>query len=200
MSQGAQGRSHTITVVLLAAAVLVALVITTGVGFPGFSAGTSSPTGVLPSVAPVASAGATATGPPPPRVHGLVTVKTQHLGDRTWRFTYTVRNTGTTPIAGFQLNGPRSNLSHIQGRPGWRSFGSGVCGGRYPGFLIYWSTGKTSRTLLPPHRTARFAFTVRTTGTRPLTYSLSWSSAQPSFGQIAGPAASSLPAAGRCNR
>jgi hypothetical protein len=128
-----------------------------------------------------------------------VTVKVDHVSRTTWQFIYSVKNTGTVPIAGFELTDPLANLYHVRGRTGWAYYGGGVCGGNHPGVLIYWSTGANSGYELPPSRTMHFRFAVNTTGTAVLHYSLSWGSAAPQFGTILGPAASSMPTTGPCS-
>ena len=195
MSRQNQGRTRALTIGLLAVAILAALAITTGGSLPGLPGGSSG--GALPTQAPVLKAGTTPTSG---SVQGIVRVMVEHLRDHTWKFTYKVHNTGKTPIAGFQFNAPQSNLFHVWGRPGWRYFGSGICGGSPRGVLVYWSTGTTSRFLLPPGKTGQFGFTVNTTGAKPLQYSLSWTSASPQFGTVTGPAPSALPPTGLCNR
>jgi hypothetical protein len=175
-----------LAIALLAVSILVALVLATGGGFSGQSS--SSPT---QPPAPQA------TPPPAIQVQGRVRIKVTQLGAHTWQFTYRIQNTGTVPVAGFEIISPRANLFHIRGRPGWTYYGSGVCGERHPGVLIYWSTGTTDRAI-PPRGVAHFSFRVNTTGSARGTYSLSWDSATPLFGRILAPAGSSLPAAGSC--
>jgi hypothetical protein len=123
-----------------------------------------------------------------------------HLKGHTWQFRYVVRNTGTVPIAGFQLTSPRANLFHISGQSNWSYYGSGVCGQKHADILIYWSTATRSTRVIRPKHTAQFAFRVNTTGIRKMLYSLSWDAAAPQFGSIAGPAASSLQTSGPCGR
>lgn len=154
-----------------------------------FAAGGRGPsTATSPTAAPP-----TAPTPAKGTVRGTLTVRIRHLKRSTVRFTYIIRNTGRTPIAGLQLNGEAAPLYAISTRPQWNSFGAGVCRGKPAGVLIYWSTGASSRTTIPPGASARFSFTTRTTGTTEDGYSLSWDDARPQFGQITGPAASTLP-------
>lgn len=178
-----------LAIALLALVMLAALVIATG---GGLSSPGSSPSPVASPVAEVP------TAPPGGRVQGSVTVTMQHLGGSAWRFVYTARNIGNVPIAGLQLNAPRSNLFHVHGKSGWSYFGSGVCGGKFPGMLIYWSTGSTSPDVIGPKQTGQFGFTVNTSGVASVGYSLSWGSAHPFFGTTRGPAASSLRASAAC--
>jgi hypothetical protein len=168
---------------------LAALIVATGGGFS--SSGGSAPATASPAAAqPTATSGS--------QIQGEVAVSAHHLQGDVWQFVYTVRNTGSEPIAGLQINAPRSNLYRVVRRPEWTDFGSGVCGGKYPGLLIYWSTGTTSTTTIAPHHAARFGFLVNTSGTMPVSYSLSWDSARPQFGTTTGPKASSLRASGAC--
>jgi hypothetical protein len=131
-------------------------------------------------------------------VQGQVSVSAKRLQATLWRFVYTVRDTGKTPIGGFQLNGPQANLFGVSGRPGWTTFGAGVCKGNYPNMLVYWSTGSNIRTEIKPGQTVTFRYEVNGTGTIKRLYSLSWDGATAHFGQIDGPAPSNLPAAGPC--
>jgi hypothetical protein len=127
-----------------------------------------------------------------------VTVKATHLKGHTWQFRYAVRNTGTDPIAGFQLTSAAANLFRIRTQPGWSYYGSGVCGEKHPGILIYWSTATTSRGVIRPRRIGQFIFQVNTGGLRKMLYALSWDSAAPQFGSVVGPAASTLARSGPC--
>jgi hypothetical protein len=129
------------------------------------------------------------------QVAGTVTVQARRLSGNTWHFRYVVQNTGTEPIAGFQLSAPRSNLFHVKTRSGWSFFGSGVCGGNPAGVLIYWSTNGN---VIPPKKRGHFAFDVNTTGVTSVDYALSWGTAAPAFGKVQGPNPSSLPTSGAC--
>ena len=171
---------------------LVALVIATG-GGNIFGGSSSNPPQVQ-------GPGTIQPTPVPAResVQGSVTAAAAHIKGRLWRFTYNIHNTGRTPIAGFQINGPRTNLSVITGRKGWAIFGAGVCGGRFPNMLVYWSTGPGSPTEIKAGETVTFSFDAATTGTARRLYSLSWSQAAAQFAQVTGPAESNLPAPGRC--
>ena len=187
---------RTVAIALVAGAILVALVIASGGGLSTSSSPTPAP---APPATPVP---AVSTAPPAPGggLRGTVTVKVDHVSRTTWQFIYGVKNTGTVPIAGFELTDPLANLYHVGGRTDWAYYGGGVCGGNHPGVLIYWSTGGNSGYELPPNRTTHFRFTVNTTGTAVLHYSLSWGSAAPQFGTILGPAASSMPTTGPCSK
>jgi hypothetical protein len=120
------------------------------------------------------------------------------MSGHTWRFVYVVRNIGSVPIAGLQLNGPAANLFHIANPPGWTYYGSGTCSHSAPGVLIYWSTGATAKTMIAPHKSARFSFDANTAGPTTELYSLSFGSAHPLFGHLQAPAASRLPAPQTC--
>ncbi len=181
-----------IIIPLLATATLVALFLATGGGGQGSSP--SAPAPAPPTAVP------TKTPAPAGQIRAAVTVKFRRLASHTWRFNYRIENIGTVPLAGFELSGPTANLFHISGRPGWAYYGSGVCGQKHPGVLIYWSTGATSGRTIPPRHIAHFRFTVNTTGTAPVRYSLSWGSASPLFGMIPGPAPSSMPTTGPCTQ
>jgi len=189
MSQNRSGNPRLIAIALLAGLILLALVIATG---GGFSSPASSPP--PPPAAPVAQA---PTVPAGGHMRGTVTLSVHHLNGRTWRFQYTVRNTGTVPIAGFEINAPRSNLFHITGEGGWGYYGEGVCAGHYPGVLIYWSTGVTGPSLIEPKGTGHFGFDVNMTGSASASYSLSWTSFA-IFGTTPAPTGSSLAASAPC--
>jgi len=131
-------------------------------------------------------------------VQGQISAKANHVRGRLWRFTYTVHDTGMTPIAGFQINGPVANVFDVNGLAGWDIFGAGVCHGRFPSMLVYWSTGSSSPRVIKPGATVVFSFDVNTTGQTDRLYSLSWGQARAQFGQITGPAPSGLPATGAC--
>jgi len=179
---------------VLAVALLFGLIISTGGGIPGFGSSNNSPS----NAPPVNDATTPAVAPVSGHVTGGVTVHATHLGGAIWRFLYTIHNRGNTPIAGFQINGPTANLFHRVSRQGWSSFGSGICGRRLPGILIYWSTTTSSPTIIAPKQSGQFGFTVNTSGVAPVGYSLSWGSAAPEFGRTQGPAASTLPTNGSC--
>lgn len=188
MSQNRSTNPRLVAIALLAGLILLALVVATGGGFPG--QGTSGPP-------PPPVAQEPPTVPAGGQMHGAVTISLHHLGGHTWRFLYVVRNTGSVPIAGFQINAPRSNLFHITGMSGWSYYGSGVCGGNYQGVLIYWSTGPVGPTPIAPKGNAHFGFDVNTTGNVSAEYSLSWTNFA-TFGTTRAPAASSLPPSGSC--
>ncbi|HEX8918932.1 MAG TPA: hypothetical protein VF898_10550 [Chloroflexota bacterium] len=179
-----------IIVALLAVGLLVALVLATGGGFP-------NPNTVLTST-PAPEAASSPTPSPTQHIAGKVTVVVRHRAGNTWQFLYTVRNTGSTPIAGFELSAPRSNLSAVTVPTGWAVYGSGVCGGRHGGILAYWSTATASPTAIGPGAKMTFGFTVRTKALGSVLYSLSSGAATPLFGNIQGPAPSTLPARGSC--
>lgn len=122
----------------------------------------------------------------------------QHLSGHTYKFQYTVHDTGSTPIAGFQINGPKANLFHLAG-PGWHPFGSGVCNGNNPNLLVYWSTTTGAANQISPGKTARFSFEVNTTGQIGATYAVSYSTSAAQFGHTQGPAGSTLPTTGPCS-
>jgi hypothetical protein len=176
---------------LLAIAVLVAVVLATGGGI--FGSGSSGPSTSSQGPGPTATA-------PSSRdvVQGRVSVSVKHLQATLWLFAYTIADTGKTPIGGFQINGPRANVFGATGRPGWAVFGGGVCKGNYPNMLVYWSTGSNIATEIKPGQTVAFHYEVNTTGTIKRLYSLSWDGATAQFGQIDGPAPSSLPPSGPC--
>lgn len=175
-----------IAIALIALALLAAMVWATGGGFEAGPPPTPQPTALpTPTVNPV-------------RVVGSVSGAAYHLSGHTWRFTYTVRDTGRVPIAGFQLNGPAANLGKIQGKMGWLAFGSGVCKQNYPGILVYWSINSASPSVIRPGRTGTFSFVAATNGTAQDGFSLSWGNAGPLFGKVIGPAQSTLPAPAPC--
>ncbi len=174
-----------LTTILLALAVLIAIILATG-GSSFFGNGAPS-IGATPTV-------------PPERVTGIVSAQVRHLSGHLWQFTYTVHNQGRTPIAGFQLNGMRANLFALIGPHSWSVFGNGVCGGKYPHLLVYWSTASQSPSVLHAGSTTQFGYRVNTTGTQQISYSLSWSHLPASFGSVPGPVHSSLPASRPCRR
>ena len=196
MAKPAANNRRLMAAALLAVALLLGLIVGTGGGIPGFGSSNTSPV----NAPPVNGATTPAAAPVSGHVNSDVTVKATHLGGTVWRFLYTIHNRGSTPIAGFQINGPTANVFHRVSRQGWSSFGSGVCGRRLPGILIYWSTTTSSQTVIPPKQSGQFGFTVNTSAVAPVGYSLSWGSAAPEFGNTRGPAASTLPASGSCNR
>jgi hypothetical protein len=186
------GSARWIVIPLLAGAILIGLFLATGGGGQSSSSSAPAPT---PTTAPT-------TLPPAPtgQIQALMSVRIRHVTAHTWSFNYRIQNTGRLPVAGFELNGPQANLFHIQGRASWAFYGSGVCKQQHPGVLIYWSVGAASLRTIPPKHIAHFKFTVNTTGTAPLRYSVSWGSATPLFGVIAGPAPSSMPTTGPCTQ
>jgi hypothetical protein len=178
-SRGGGGRRNVnvhraIWVLLVVLIILIAVFVAVG----GKLLGTSSSNGTsTPS-----SSGA---------VKGKMTVNTTHHGD-TWTFRYIIHNTGNVPIAGFQLNGPKSNLYDVSTRRLWNSFGSGICQRRLAGILIYWSTGLSSSSVVQPGDSITLSFKTRTHGTVRDSFSLSWDGAKPLFGKVLAPAASNL--------
>lgn len=177
-----------IVIAVLATAILLALVIAMG----GTSIPTPGAAGAITSIPAPTVAPAVSMAPNP--VRGVVTVTSTHLRGQTWRFRYTVRATGKTPIGGFQLNGNSANLFNIVG-PHWSFYGSGVCGQRHPGLLIYWST---STTPIQPRHAAHFGFDVNTTRVSSTSYSLSFGASAPQSGTTRAPAPSALRATGPC--
>ncbi|MDQ2743571.1 MAG: hypothetical protein M3Z66_14940 [Chloroflexota bacterium] len=175
--------SRTIVIAVLAVALLFLVVVATDNG----SGTLPSPPSTL-QPAPV----------PTEAVAGLVSTRIHHLSHATWEYQYLVHNTGTTTIAGFQINGRRANLFDLAERPHWLPFGSGVCGGSPSGILIYWSIGPGSASIIPPGATGHFSFRVNTSGTVSLLYALSSGQFHPQFGTVSGPAPSLLPAMGPC--
>jgi hypothetical protein len=173
-------------IIAFAGLILVGLFFATG-----GNSSSSVNTGSAPAGAPVP---ASATS----HVQGDLSVAVTQLGGNAWRFIYTIKNTGDVPIAGLQINAPRSNLYQIVAAPTWAAYGSGVCGGKIPGVLIYWSTGAKGGELIHPKGSAQFGFTVNTAGATTSSYSLSYGTATPAFGTTQVPSASSLPAKGRC--
>ncbi len=172
---------RTIGVILVACLLLLGLVLATSNGLSNSA----------PSGAPTSPPAAT------PPLKGAVSAQVHHVSGHIWVFRYTVRNTGTSPIGGFQLNGQAANLYHVRERPSWPVFGNGICGGKYPGVLVYWSTGGGSGPIAPG-KAGHFSFKVNTTGSVPLRYSLSFGASAPLFGTVAGPVPSKLPTNGTC--
>jgi hypothetical protein len=177
---GTNGR--TIAVIVIACVLLLALVLATNGGLSGSATPTSQPT-------------------PPPAVtvpvKGNVTTRVHHISRHVWEYRYTIRDSGTSAIGGFQINGRRANLYAVSASPRWPVFGSGICHGKYPGVLVYWSTGGGAGPI-EPGKTGHFSFRVETSGSRRLRYSLSFGSDAPFFGTVEGPAPSSRPARGSC--
>ena len=193
MSESPSRTRRLVGTVVLPAAILIVLLLASG---NNFFSGESTP------AAPV-SENATAGVPPTSaagRIQAMVSVAIHPLGGQTYRYTYTVRNVGKVPIAGFQINGQRANLFAIRGVSRWSRFGNGVCGEKYPGVLVYWSTGSASPTVIRPGKTGRFGFDVNTRGHAADVYSLAYGQATPQFGTIAAPAPSTLPVSGPCIR
>ena len=175
----------------LVAMIGLALIVLVALIFAGGSFGSSS------------SDHGTQNAPPPTpteHVQGTVIVRIRHLQGHTWAFRYVVRNTGTVPISGFQLNSPPVHLFHIAVQRSWTYYGSGVCGKGSPSFLIYWSTGTKSDAVIQPNHSAPFSFRANTSGTKKMLFSLSWGSAGPQFASVTGPAPSSLRAGAPCGR
>lgn len=181
-----------IAAIIIGAAILVAIILGTGtVTF-------SSPSGVASVTVPPVPTTAATTAPAAGAVKGEVRVSVQHLSGTTYHFAYTVRDTGSTPIAGFQINGSRANLFHVKS-PGWNAFGNGICNGKNAGLLVYWSTSSGAANQLNPGKSAQFSFDVNTTGPIKSTYALSYGTATATFGSTQGPAPSSLPTSGPCS-
>ena len=193
MTEPLQNKQRLIVVAVLAGAILLALVLASGGGTSLPGSGSSEPTAAVPTAVISTATAAPAENP----VQGLVTVSYKHLKGHTWRFLYTVRNTGKTAIAGFQLNGPRANLFHIKGS-GWNYFGSGVCGGNNPGLLIYWSTNSAAPDVIRQGQSRQFGFDVNAGTPVTSVYSLSYGTARPQFGKVQAPSGSSLNASGSC--
>lgn len=183
---------------VLPAVLLIGLVLASG-GNP-FGGGDNGPPTAAPSVNATPAAIATTTSPVTGVVKGSVTVSVHKVKADTYVFTYTVHDTGSTPIAGFQLNGQSANLFALGGPAAWSRFGSGVCGGKYPGVLIYWSTNSASHSVMQAGSRATFRYKVRTTGETAATYSLSYGNARPQFGIVRIPAPSTRPVPGVCSR
>jgi len=180
-----------IAVVAIAAGILIAIVI--GMGTVTFSSPNNVPSvtaepAASPTAAPPAAAGS---------VKGSVTVSVHHLSGHTYRFLYTVRDTGKTPIAGFQINGNQANLFNVKG-PGWNVFGNGICNGSNAGLLVYWSTNSAAPNRINPGKSATFGFDVNTSGTIESTDALSYGTDNPMFSNVQAPKPSSLPAGGPC--
>jgi hypothetical protein len=182
MIQALQPHKRLIAILFLALAIVLAVYVAST------STGSSSP-----------STGAIPTRSSPVSIRGLVSVKVKHLRKHIWRFAYTIRNTGTAPIDGFQINALRSNLFHVTNRFGWGLYGSGICRGNHDGVLVYWSTSTSGTDAVLPKRSAKFAFSVNTRSVKQAGYSLSGGSAAPIFGKVAAPARSSMPTTGPCH-
>jgi hypothetical protein len=191
MSEGLRVGRRQVAIAVVVAALLVGLALASGVGLPG-SGGSSS----------ASSGGAPGSPLPTPdiyhRIAGTVQSTVQHLGGDTLQITYTVRDTGKIPIAGFQIYGDPANLFRVRGRPGWQFFGNGICGQDHPGILIFWSTTTTSGTVIPPGGQGTFSFRVNTAGTAASKYALSWGQAAPLYGNVTVPQRSSLKPSGPC--
>lgn len=173
-----------VVVAVIAAAILFAIVIATG-----------RQTLSSPNNAPSVTQSAATAAPAPTSsvaVKGAVTVAVHHLKGHTWRFRYTVRATGKTPIAGFQLSGSTARLFHVVG-PAWNYYGTGLCKQIGPaGLLIYWSTNTAAGGLISPGKSKVFGFDANTSGPATISYSVSYGTAAPQFGHIQAPASSTL--------
>jgi hypothetical protein len=194
MNDSMPSKRRLITVAVISVAILVAVVLLTG------NQTLSSPSGaaIITSLPPTSGASVPTAPASSSTVAGTVSVSATHLSGHTWRFLYTIRATGKVPIAGFQLTGPAAHLFRVIG-PGWNYYGNGVCGTTGPpGVLIYWSTNQTSPDLIQPGKSTTFGFDVNTSGTAPLSYSLSYGASTPYFGQTKGPANSTLAISGPC--
>lgn len=178
---GTNGR--TIAVIVIACLLLVALVFATSGGHSNSSTVSPPPTTSSPAIAA--------------SIKGSVAARVHRLSGHAWEFRYTIRDTGTSPIAGFQINGQTANLYAVTATPRWPVFGSGICHGKYPGVLVYWSTGAGIGPI-QPGKIGTFSFRVSTSGSRALRYSLSFGAAPPLFGMTEGPAPSSRPTHGSC--
>lgn len=192
MATARGSRTRLIVILLIALALLLAVAVSIGGGSSSTSPGTAIQTGGPIVTAPVVQISTQHVG-------GHVSVQVKHLGIQSWRFVYAVRNTGPIPIAGFQIDSGRSHLFNLRQPAGWAAYGAGVCGGRHPGILVYWSTTASGLHTIPSNATRHFSFLVRTARTRKARYSVSWRSAQPDFGQIRIPAPSSLPPGVPCH-
>ena len=108
-------RRRAVVVVILAVLVLLGLALATGTNpFAGLSSPSQAPAPTAPP--PVPTEGNDV------KLRGRVTVRVKRLNPTTWLFAYTLRNAGTAPIAGFQLNGPTANLFHVRANPAWQFF------------------------------------------------------------------------------
>ncbi|HEX6508873.1 MAG TPA: hypothetical protein VF221_14695 [Chloroflexota bacterium] len=181
-----------VSVIVLALAVLVGLALAAGASLPGLGASSTSPS---PTPTPTAISATPTSGP---KVQGTVSSAVRRIGAQTLEFTYIVRDTGSMPIAGFQIYGDIANLFDVRGMPGWTFFGSGVCGQQHGSVLIFWSTASQSQSVIHKDQTGRFSFRVNTTGQTTSKYALSWAQATPLFGTIPGPRASTMKAGGPC--
>jgi hypothetical protein len=194
MDETLPSKRRLIAVAIISVAILLVIVLLTGNQTLSSPSGAAQITALPPTYPPAASTPAPSSG----KVQGAVSVAATHLSGHTWRFRYTVRATGKTPIAGFQLSGPTAHLFRVTG-PGWNFYGNGVCGSSGPsGLLIYWSTGQASPDVIRPGTSATFGFEVNTSGPATASYAISYGTSTPSFGQIRGPATSSLPVTGLC--
>ena len=177
-------RLRLLIVGVVAAAILFAIVVATG------SQTLSSPSNVPAATLQPTSASATAV--PAGSVQGTVTSSARHLAGNTWRFRYTVRAQGKTPVGGFQISGPSAHLFHVVSH-GWNYYGTGVCHTTGPaGLLIYWSTNAASSSIIHPGQSAVFGFDVNTSGPGDASYSLSYGTATPGFGHLKAPKTSSM--------
>jgi hypothetical protein len=104
---------------------------------------------------------------------------------------------GRTPLAGFELNAPPARLFTIRSQPRWDVFGSGVCGGKYPGLLVYWSATPHEPAIAPGH-SGTFSFKVNTAGAGSMLYAISYARSRPVYGRTNGPLPSALPPSESC--
>ena len=191
MNRTPQLNPRLVAITLLAGAVLVALVLATGGGFQtSGSSSSNQPVATQSSSQPTAVASGT--------VHGIVTASVKRLHGHTYQFRYTVRNTGSDTIAGFQVNSPKANLFLVAGKANWNVYGDGVCANTSTGVLVYWSTTSGSGNEIFPKHSATFTYEVNTTGVTSAHYSLSTGTASPAFGQTQAPKASTMRTSGPC--
>lgn len=174
--------ARTIAVIVIACLLLLALVLATSGGLSGSSTPTSGPASPPTVSIPI---------------KGSVTTRVRRISRHVWEYRYTIHDTGTSPIGGFQINGQTANLYAVSASPRWPAFGSGICHGKYPGVLVYWSTGAGAGPIQPGN-SGHFSFKADTSGSRHLRYSLSFAANAPFFGTTEGPAPSSLRARGPC--
>jgi hypothetical protein len=192
-TDGLPSKRRLIAVAIISVAILLVIVLLTGNQTLSSPAGAPQITAIPPTAA-ATSAPSTPSGP----VKGSLTVAVKHLKGHTWRFRYTLRATGTTPVGGFQLTGPTAHLFRVTGPAAWSYYGNGACNSTGPtGLLIYWSTNGATAAI-NPGRSATFGFEVNTSGTVSGSYALSYGTSSPQFGQIRAPAGSNLAITGPC--
>jgi hypothetical protein len=190
MNDGLPSKRRLIAVALISVAILLVIVLLTGNQTLSSPSGAPQITAIPPTAAP--------TSAPAAPVKGEVAVVVKHLKGHTWRFRYTLRATGTTPLGGFQLTGPTAHLFRVSGPTGWSYYGNGVCGSKGPaGLLIYWSTNGDNG-IIAPGKTARFGFEANTSGSLLGSYAISYGTSTPQFGRTRTPAGSRIAISGPC--